>query len=110
MGLTLSENASGVFGNLGYWMGTATFDAAYAVAGESLTPADLRLKNFAHISITPDQLTTTTALIPIWDDSAEKILLMEANDDAEAFIEPGTDDVSALIVYIWALGTVREYF
>lgn len=96
-------------GDRGYWIGTATFDSSYATGGESFTAANAGLKAITHLSITPDKLTDDLALIPLWDTSANKIMLLEANNDGSSFVEiTSEDDVSALIVYLMALGPVRN--
>lgn len=108
MALTLSRTDSGVMGDLGYWMGTATFDAEYAAGGESFTAANAGLDAFVHVAITPDQLAATTAVVASFDDSANKIQLFENNASGGTLDQKGQDDVSNLVVYIWALGKLRN--
>lgn len=108
MGLTLSKTREGVIGDKAYWMGSVTFDAAYATGGESFTPADCGLDDFEHVNLTPDTLTSTTTLLPTFDDSADKIQLFECGADGLPFDEIGTDNVSALVIYVFAIGNVRN--
>ena len=94
-------------GNLAYFIGTATFDASYRTGGESFTPQNAGLFDFSHVSLTPDVITSSTGLYPIWDDSADKIVVMESGAAAAALDEDaGSTDLSAFIVYIFALGTI----
>ena len=45
MALTLASLKTGVFGDLAYYIGTATFDSAYLKGGEALTAANLGMSN-----------------------------------------------------------------
>jgi|TARA_R110000824_G_scaffold62793_6_gene165974 hypothetical protein len=104
MALTLAKVKSGVQGDLAYWIGTATWDSAYAVGGESLTAANVGMSVIYQLTLTNDFSTSTTAVMPIWDKSADKIMLFESTGSAAPMTETDTDDLSALITYIKAEG------
>lgn len=105
MALTLTEYSSGVMGDKSYWIGAVTFDDSYLTDGESLTPANLKMDDIIHISLLPDNLAQDTGLYPVWDDSANKMILFESGAAGAGLDqEASTTDVSAYIVYVWAIG------
>jgi hypothetical protein len=104
LGLTLAVVKEGVQGDLAYWIGTATWDTAYAVGGESFTPANAGLSEIYHLTITNDTVTATTGLVPVWDKSANKIILLESLGAAGHLAEVDADNISGLVSYIKAEG------
>ena len=106
MALTTDEYAEGVMGDKAYWIGSVTFDSSYDNDGEELLPATLKMNDFIHLSLTPDNLAQDTGLYPAWDVSANKIMLFEGNSTDNPLAEiTASDNVSAYIVYVWALGS-----
>jgi hypothetical protein len=107
MGLTLTATKTGKFhggSDLSYWCGKAAFDAAYATAGEVLGNEDFSFTSLYSLQCTPDFLTTTTALVVVYDWSASLLMLFESGADGAALDEIGTDNVSALVVDLFAVG------
>tara|TARA_R110002110_G_scaffold104833_3_gene264052 strand:- start:506 stop:826 length:321 start_codon:yes stop_codon:yes gene_type:complete len=104
LALTLTEIKSGVQGDLAYWIGSALWDTAYAVGGESFTAANAGLSEIYYLTLVNDTVTSTTGLSPIWDKSASKIILIESGGASGHFPEVDTDNISNLITYIKAEG------
>jgi len=73
MALTLSKTRSGVVGDLAYWLGTATFDNAYAVGGESFTAANAGMSNILWASTVLRGAGNQASAA--WDDANSKIKL-----------------------------------
>ncbi len=86
------------------WIGKGTFDSAYLSGGELLTNEMLGLTTLYSVQVTPDFLTSTTALVVGYDWSAATLIVFESGADGAALDVIGADDISALVVDIFAIG------
>ncbi len=105
MAFTFSTTEEGAFGDLAYWAGTWTAPNPYVNDGVVFAASDVGLKDVLYLSITPDTLTSTTGLYPVWDKANLKIQFMEAGANGSPHDEIGTDNISALVLYVLAIGT-----
>lgn len=105
MAFTFTKTDDGAIGDLYYWEGTWTAPNPYVDDGIVFTAANLGLKDVLHLSMTPDTLTSTTGLYPVWDRTNMKIQFMEAGANGSPHDEIGADDISALVLQVFAIGT-----
>jgi hypothetical protein len=94
-------------GNLRYWFGNLEFDDDYTTNGEGLTPANVGMSVIDHLSLTPDTIgdSGTVSYLPVYDKSANKILLFNSAGDGDPLDEAGSsDDASDFFIYVAAWG------
>lgn len=108
MGLTFTEKATGVMGDLAYWSGLATYDTSYLTGGELITASDVGLDRILHLSVVHES-PASQAYVHVWDKSVGSIMLCESAGDGSSPTEQGSGtNVGTTTVNILALGLHRE--
>lgn len=109
MALTFTKTASGRFdgfSEVGYWVGTVTFDSSYPTGGESYVDEDFGMKTLYHLSITEDKVDTTEAYVVCQDVSASKLVAFGGAGATTTELDEvaNTTDLSGLVLNVFAIG------
>lgn len=91
------------FGGLNGRLVTVTFDSSYASGGESLTPSDVGMSEFLAVIPLPDA-NALEGNIPVYDYTAQKLMVLGSGTTGAVLDEAGADDLSTLVVRVLCLG------
>lgn len=89
MSLTLASVKTGVFGDLAYWLGTATFDSSYPKGGESLAASSLGMSDVLFLQ--PTLRGGGRSARAQWDDANSKLQLFAEIAGLSAAVDGETD-------------------
>lgn len=97
---------TGVIGELNYVLGTIELSDAYVEAGIELGTAKFGLSEVKFVEFEPVLLAATTALVPLYDRTADTVLLFEGDgpDTAGPLIETDEDLTESGDLRFFAVG------